>query len=397
MTEVVVEVGPGTVRGPGDVSAELVSTALKCIDDDIALIGDHPVAVAQLWREVMSSVVEDPADTVVLVCPTWWASQRIAVICDAATTAATNVLVLQRTHVLAHRLTTRTWTVVEIAPEFVVISKAGAAIVVVPRLGAPDAVAQEVAGEVGSSAAVLVDAPVGVNGASALGVAIADRVRALGIAVSIADPDSALRGAALLRMHQRRKGTDVRDVDEHPRLNRRGQALLAGAVVSVAALCGGFAMRHDSRIPPPGDIPMTLLIEGRVGVRVPAQWTAQRITSGPGSARVHIVSPVDPETAVHITQSPLPPHQTRAMAVQALRTALDEQPDGVFVDFNPSDRRADRPAVTYREIRAGHHIRWLVLVDGTVRIGIGCQSAPGREDQVRFACDQAIESAHAVF
>ena len=85
------------------------------------------------------------------------------------------------------------------------------------------------------------------------------------------------------------------------------------------------------------------------------------------------------------------------MAAQALRTALDEQPDGVFVDFNPSDRRADRPVATYREIRAGHHIRWVVLVDDTVRIGIGCQSAPDREDQVRFACDQAVESAHAVF
>ena len=28
---------------------------------------------------------------------------------------------------------------------------------------------------------------------------------------------------------------------------------------------------------------------------------------------------------------------------------------------------------------------------------IGCQSAPGHEDLVRFACDQAIGSAHAVF
>ena len=216
MTEVVVEVGPGTVRGPGDAPAELVSTALECIDDDIALIGDHPVAVADLWREVMKSAVGDPAETVVLVCPTWWASQRTAVVHSAATSAATNVVVLQRTHVLAHGLSTRAATVVEIAPEFVVVSRSGAGIVVVPRRGDPAAVAEAVADEVGSSAAVLVDAPVGVDGAFALGVAIADRARASGIAVSIADPDSALRGAALLRMHHHREATDVRDVGRAP-------------------------------------------------------------------------------------------------------------------------------------------------------------------------------------
>ena len=148
------------------------------------------------------------------------------------------------------------------------------------------------------------------------------------------------------------------------RLSRRGLAVLAGVLLSLAALCAGFAVRHDSRVPPPGDMPMTLLVEGRVGVKVPAQWTVQRITSGPGSARVQIVSPADPETAVHITQSPLPPDQTPATAGRdPAHGARRRNRDGVFVDFNPADRRADRPAVTYREIRAGHHIR----VDGAGR------------------------------
>ena len=46
MTECVVEVGPGTVRGPCDVAQNLVSTALECIDDEIALLDEQPVAVA---------------------------------------------------------------------------------------------------------------------------------------------------------------------------------------------------------------------------------------------------------------------------------------------------------------------------------------------------------------
>jgi len=39
----------------------------------------------------------------------------------------------------------------------------------------------------------------------------------------------------------------------------------------------------------------------------------------------------------------------------------------------------------------------VVLIDGSLRIAIGCQSAPGHEDAVRQACDQAVRSAHAVF
>ncbi len=50
MTAVVVEIGPGTVRGPNDVEAQWVSAALECIDDDIALVDDCPVAVADVWR-----------------------------------------------------------------------------------------------------------------------------------------------------------------------------------------------------------------------------------------------------------------------------------------------------------------------------------------------------------
>jgi type VII secretion-associated protein (TIGR03931 family) len=141
---------------------------------------------------------------------------------------------------------------------------------------------------------------------------------------------------------------------------------------------------------------MTLLVEGRVGVMVPAQWVVQRVTSGPGSARVQIVSPTDADVALHITQSSLPSHQSHEQVAEALRDALSHEPDGVFVDFNPSDRRAGQPVVTYGEMRADHHIAWVVLVEESLRIAIGCQSAPGREEAVREVCDAAIRSAHAV-
>jgi type VII secretion-associated protein (TIGR03931 family) len=142
---------------------------------------------------------------------------------------------------------------------------------------------------------------------------------------------------------------------------------------------------------------MTLLVEGRVGVMVPARWAIQRVTSGPGSARVQIVSLDDKNVAVHVTQSSLAPRQSREQVAEALRRALRQEPDGVFVDFNPSDSRADQLVMTYREIRADRQIQWSVLIDGPLRIAVGCQSAPGREEAVREVCDRAIRSAHAVF
>jgi type VII secretion-associated protein (TIGR03931 family) len=171
---------------------------------------------------------------------------------------------------------------------------------------------------------------------------------------------------------------------------------LAGTVLSAAVLCGGFASRQEVR-PSAAGMPMTLLVEGRVGVMVPAQWKVERITSGPGSARVQVVSPNDADIALHITQSAVPAQPSLEQLAGSVRKALDEEPDGVFVDFNPSGHRANRPVVTYRELRADRRIAWFVLIDGSVRIAIGCQSPREREEAVREACDQAIRSAHAVF
>jgi len=141
--------------------------------------------------------------------------------------------------------------------------------------------------------------------------------------------------------------------------------------------------------------PTTFLVEGRVALSVPAAWPVQRVVTGPGSARVQVTSPADPEVALHITQSPVA-GETLSGTAERLKRAIDAEPAGVFVDFNPSGSSAGRPSVTYREVRPGHHVRWTVLLDGPVRISVGCQSRPGDEDAVRDACEQAVRSAHAI-
>jgi type VII secretion-associated protein (TIGR03931 family) len=396
VTDVIVEVGPGAVRGPNDARPEWISAALECIDDDIALVDDRPVSVTKAWQEVLGTTAGHSVETVVLVCPSWWPPSRIDVVWDAAGAFAMGVVVMQRSEVLREGLADRLATVVEIAPEFVVITQAGRDIAVVTRRGDSAAVAEEVAGRVGASTAALLDAPAGVDGAALIAASVADRLRVNGFAVSIADEGCVQRGVAALLALQQGQGPDP-DVPVPIHRHRRGLAVLAGAALCAAALCGGFAARGDTPERPRVGMPVTLLVEGRVGVKVPVQWTVQRITSGPGSARVQVVSPSDVDVVVHITQSSIPSHQTLAMVADTLRTALAEEPAGVFVDFNPADRRADKPAVTYRENRADRQVAWTVLVDDDVRIAIGCQSAARREELVRDACDQAIQSAHAVF
>jgi type VII secretion-associated protein (TIGR03931 family) len=98
---------------------------------------------------------------------------------------------------------------------------------------------------------------------------------------------------------------------------------------------------------------------------------------------------MNPSDVIHLTQSWAPRVQTLDAAAETLRTALAEQPEGVFVDFTARGERAQRRAVTYAEIRAERRIDWTVLLDGGVRIAIGCEGSP-------TACDRAVGSARAV-
>jgi type VII secretion-associated protein (TIGR03931 family) len=389
--EVIVEVGPATIRGPSNARPEWVCAALDCIDDEIALIDDCPVSVPEVWRDVMSTVTGVDVDAVVLVCPGWWPATRVDKVRRAAYTVASTVVVLERTSMLRQGISPRT-TIVEIASELVVVSALGMLAAVIPRHDESVDDAEAVVATVGMPTAVLVDAPTGVPGAELLGALVGDRLRAKKIPVTYPDDDWVQRAAVARRTSD--LVADVTVARSGVFRDRKRLAVLSGTV-SAALLCGGFAVVHDTGSDPSADdMPMTLLVEGRVGVSVPAAWAAQRIISGPGSARVQVVSPSDRDVALHITQAGNPMQSSLA---DSLRTALGAEPDGIFVEFNPSDRRADRDAVTYREIRADHHVAWTVLLDGTIRIAVGCQSPPGSQHLVREACDRAIRSAHAVF
>lgn len=382
----VLEVGPGTIRGANDVRQEWISAALDCLDDEFALLDDRPVSVQDLWDDVMSAVAGAGVDTAVLICPAWWSSARIDRVRRAAGRVAPEVVVLERTAMLRDGISAEA-AIVEITSDVVVVTVVDTIVAVVPRKE-PAADVDAVVAAVAAPAGVLVDAPAAVPGADRLASMIATRMRAIGVPVRIADDDCVLRAAAAYRSRDSGPVVEVH--------HRKALATLFGAL-SATVLCGGFVVIHDQGSDPRlDDVPSTLLVEGRVGVMVPSTWTAQRITEGPGSARVQVVSPTDRDVALQITQSVAPQSSSLVDTGHALQAALADTTDGAFVEFNPSDRRADRGAVTYREVRPQRHVAWSVLVDGAVRIAIGCQSAPRREHLVQQACDRAIRSAHAV-
>jgi type VII secretion-associated protein (TIGR03931 family) len=400
----VVEVGPSAVRqlccGKVAVAAsETVRAALDSIDDSIALVDSRPVTVDSLWRTVLGSADCRSSERAVLLHPSWWALTRIDVVSAAAQVLADEVVTRPRSWLLTLASpfgSERTTVVVEIAEGFVVMS--GEAVMAESRRAEPRAVVEAVARRLveltsDTAAVVVIDAPSTVCGAAALAMMIADEVRSSGDMTAVTVDDAQLRKLAAEAIPLDSEADESRYTGATGRRLRR-QWMIALVVMLVITVLGLNTMTRPAA-PVDGRVSTTFLVEGRVALEVPAQWPMQRVVAGPGSARVQVTSPSDPEVALHVTQSRVVVATLGATA-ESLKHAIDAEPAGVFVDFNPASLSAGRRAVTYREIRAGHDIRWTVLVDKAVRISIGCQSPHGHDDAVQQVCEQAVRSARAV-
>ena len=387
----VLEIGPATVvrsrpnRQTGaklreeacktSISVEMVAAALAGIDDTTVLLGEQPVAVADLWRRIIASTAETPCESLTVVCPSWWSEQRVGRIVDVAASVAADVRALSRPEVMAGNGRA---TVVEIADELVAINTQAGPPVVLARTGSMGDIVEAIEADVG--ARVLIDTPPGVTGAVEFAGAVRVALRARGVVVQLAS----------IRDVPPASTVELVPAPATVPSRWRAPAVAAASVALTLWVIGATAARPH--VPAPA-VDAVDIVEGRVTLRIPPAWALTRITAGPGSRRVQASSPTEPNVALHVTQS-YSPGETLDKTAEVLQQAVAEQPRGVFVDFNPADRRAGRQAVTYREVRTGRDIRWTVVLDGSTRISIGCQSAPGSADTVAEVCDKAIESAH---
>lgn len=376
----IVEVGPATVRvlgGESDCRPDdaMTSAALDGIDDTLALFDDRPVAVVDMWRVVMASLLGGRRDPVVVLHPSWWSRARVQRVVDAAAATGRSVHAQSRSELIS-----RDHPVIEVAGEFVAVCRGPA--VWVHCLDDLAAVA-EITAELPGNDEVLLDVAAGVPGSASTAAAIREVLTRRGLTTR--DVCLAERAAAALAPPRRRPAI-------------RAALTVSAALVVLTGLVV-VAWRTPGRAPVPAQpvaaAESTSLVEGRIAVAIPPHWLVQRVTSGPGSRRVQVSSPADADAALHITQT-YAPETTLAQAAEVLSRAVADQPPGVFVDFRSADDVAGRPAVTYREVRAGRVIRWSVVLDRATRISIGCQSAPGHEDSVRAVCDRAVRSAYEV-
>ncbi|CAN1563134.1 Type VII secretion system Rv3446c [Mycobacteriaceae bacterium] len=375
----VVEVGPAGVqvlrgRSAARPDEAMVSAVLDGIDDDVALFDERPVAVAALMRAMMSSILGDSRDPVVIVHPSWWSRARIDLVVRSSVTTR-KVVAVSRSEVA--RAAGLVGPVIEIAEEFVAV--AGPGLRVFGR-GNIESVAA-VAAESDQCGDVLLDAPAGIAGSAQ----IAERLR-----------------VALAARGRSARDVDVAAIAGAVPARRRIRGLVAAFLVASGVLVAlvlsegrelvGAAvatLRPDGGAPAPAAVN---LVEGRIVVEVPSHWNIERVRSGSGSRRVQVDSPTDADVALHITAA-YAPGSTLAQAAEVLGDAVAAATPGVFVGFRPAVEVAGRPAVTYREVRAGRVVDWSVVLSGSTRIGIGCQSAPGEEDVVRGPCEQAVRSA----
>lgn len=381
--EVVLEVGPATVRrldrdvvgsrgatnDCGTVHHDTaVSAALDAIDDPVALVGERPVDIDGLWRHVLRSLIDGRCESLTIVHPSWWPRRRVDVVVRAARTMADQVAPVARRDLVGRAVSE---VLIETGTE------SGADVIAVTN-------GWDTAVHLRTDFARTVEVAAGWAGDGPVYFDV------------LCDPD--IRGAFGAR------GLPTVDVDvaafahaaarsDPPAIRRRVHRVgwrnaVAVAVVTLAAIALCLVDFHSS----PGS---ASLVEGRIAVEIPATWTVQRITGGPGSRRVQVTSPSDPETALHITQTYAPGNSLEEAAAVLGRAIVGQAPE-VFVDFQSHGEAAGRSAVTYREVRAGRVIYWSVVLAGATRISIGCQSPTGREEAVREACDRALGSAREI-
>ena len=400
MSTHVVEVGPKMIRqlccgGDAVADDETVRAAFDSIDDPVTLVDLRPVTLDSLWRLVLGSIDCGSAERTIVVHPSWWAPKRIDVVRAAAQVLAGEVVMRPRCWLLTQSRPAT--VVVEIADCFVVIS--GTAVVAETRCRELERVVEAVVTSIlemtsNADAVVVIDAPSTVGGASGLAAMIAEGLQPRGgIGAVLVVDDARLKTCVAQIIQDEDSSCESHVARRH---HRRHWAIALAALLTVAVVGALGALVSARRGAPTDDgVPTTVLVEGRVALEVPAQWPTQRVVAGPGSARVQVTSPSDPEMSLHVTQSRVALESLSATA-DFLKQAIDAEPTGVFVDFNPTGNVAGRPAVTYREVRSAHDIRWTVLVDKAVRISIGCQSRRGHEDAMRQVCDLAVRSARAV-
>ena len=286
--------------------------ALGAIDDPVALVGDRPVAVDSLWSDC-AAVGElrelqrrsHRASVVVVV---------VARRCGRPRPQRTVMSVVARPRswllTQASDAEPEATVVVEIAERLVAVAGARRDRRNTPQDGTASR-CQRGRGRIAGmrAAVVLIDTPGTVAGAPVLATLIAGCCATGAGRRSWKSMTFGCRGwpggavgaagrrAVRAAVHRGAGGVSITRADAERAGGRR--------LSSWPRRCRLSDRGPARRCPTAQTMPTTFLVEGRVALTVPANWPTQRVVAGPGSARVQVTSPSDPEVALHVTQSPV--------------------------------------------------------------------------------------------
>lgn len=371
---VVIVVGPATVCGPCAVDPERARAAIGCIDDEMGLVSGVIRDADAIWRDVVADAAGSESGRLTVICPQHWSGRRIERVRRAAAGVGAVVEIADRREALRQLMVRPRCPVIEVGEDLAVIARPGEPTIIHHRWRAAPAT---LAGSLGDTPEVIIDVPDGVVGARQWAEEVSAVLAGRGIDVHILGCADLYRGN-----------------DAPERRKRWPTRVLTAAASAVAlmlmALATGATPDPAPAVAPPNR-ELTWLVEGRASIQVPAAWTVDRVVADSGSARMQVISPDGPTRIIHLTQASVPREADLAASARVLRAAAATAGPGVIVDFEDAATVAGRAAVTYREVRPGREVRWSVLLDGGLRIAIGCQGA-----EIAAVCDQAIRSAHRI-
>lgn len=398
----VLELGPGSIRRlwpelEACADHEAVSAAIGAFDDPVVLIGDRPVDVPALWRRLAGSLSRTGAGPLVVVHPSFWSPVRVERVVEGLgppNRGNGSVVAMRRAQVVADATrpgaSDSAEVLIEIDAALIAISEGARLAAVLGRTRDVGHIVDRVLHCESRSSAVLIDAPVGIPGASDYADRICAALSDKGVRASLVSIERIVSETMSAR-----SSCEPRADDSQRRSSGRVRLVVAAAAAAGLCIGGSFLIRTDRlrHAEQPVADGAIVVVEGRISARVPLAWRIEKLTAGPGSRRIRATSTESGGAALHVTQSYIP-GQALAGTAEILAGALSGESQDVFRDFDAGGRRAGRAGVSYREVRGTRVIDWFVVVDGATRIGIGCESRSGRELDVRAACDGAIESAH---
>ncbi|ATL65798.1 type VII secretion-associated protein [Nocardia terpenica] len=152
-----------------------------------------------------------------------------------------------------------------------------------------------------------------------------------------------------------------------------------------SAAAAGRAGGPDA--PQPGTTRTTSHTFGRIRAQIPLDWRVATDTA----ARVDIMPNDGARQRITLVQQPLTAGSGVADVARDLDAQIGNRPVGSASPLRRDVVFGDRPGLSYEEYPGDETtVRWQILVDSGIEVGIGCQYPSGTWQSIAATCEQVV-------